>query len=139
MRKRLATSITSSSSSVRTQSSSSPRSPLPERRVADLEQQLRDGDERYRALADEKAQLAQELSATKRDLSKADAFKRSILFINPGGGCSCSRRSTGWLLGWHGIHAGATEYARQCPAAVCLAGTACVSGACTTRRAQQRA
>ena len=50
-----------------------------ERRVADLEQQLRDGDERYRALADEKAQLAQELSATKRDLSKADAFKRSIL------------------------------------------------------------
>ena len=50
-----------------------------ERRVADLEQQVRDGDERYRALADEKAQLAQELSATKRDLSKADAFKRSIL------------------------------------------------------------
>ena len=50
-----------------------------ERRVAELEQQVRDGDERTRQLSDEKAQLSQDLKATQRDLSKLDAFKRSIL------------------------------------------------------------
>ena len=50
-----------------------------ERRVSELEQQVRDGEERARQLHDEKQQMAQELKQTQRDLSKLDAFKRSIM------------------------------------------------------------
>jgi hypothetical protein len=50
-----------------------------ERRVAELEQQVRDGDERARQLSDEKSLVSQELKDTQRDLSKLDAFKRSIM------------------------------------------------------------
>lgn len=52
---------------------------LLERRVAELEGQVRDGDDRVRVLSDEKAALHQELKNTQRDLSKLDSFKRSIM------------------------------------------------------------
>ena len=50
-----------------------------ERRVQELEQQVREGEDRARQLSDEKAQMTHELKSTQRDLSKLDAFKRSIL------------------------------------------------------------
>ena len=50
-----------------------------ERRVAELEHQARESDERARQLTDDKALLQQELKTTQRDLSKLDAFKRSII------------------------------------------------------------
>lgn len=50
-----------------------------ERRVAELEQQCRDSDEKARKFAAENAQLSHDLKAAQRDVSKLDSFKRSIL------------------------------------------------------------
>lgn len=50
-----------------------------ERRVSELEMQLRESEHKAQQLHSEKSQMAQEIKAMQRDMSKLDQFKRSIM------------------------------------------------------------